>query len=55
MNRKNELEPYLFECRVNSEVVISCIDYFCSKLEKKTVLVMDNASIHTSNTVKNKQ
>ncbi|MBC6481291.1 MAG: IS630 family transposase [Hormoscilla sp. GM7CHS1pb] len=55
LNRKNELDPYLFECQINSEVVISCIDDFCSTLKKKTVLVMDNASTHTSNAVKNKQ
>jgi len=30
-------------------------DDFCSQLEKKTVLVMDNASIPRSNAVKNKQ
>jgi len=55
LNRKNELEPYLFECQINSEVVISCIDDFCSTLKKKTVLGIDNASTHTSNAVKNKQ
>jgi len=55
LNRKNEIAPYLFECNINSEVIVSCIDDFCSTLEKKTVLVMDNASIHTSNAVNNKQ
>ena len=33
---------------MDSEVVIRCINDFCKDLDKKTVLVMDNASIHTS-------
>ena len=37
---------------INSETVISSIDEFCSHIgNKKTVLVIDNARIHTSNAV----
>jgi transposase len=46
LTRQNELEAYTFECSINSDVVIACIDKFCEKLTKKTVLIMDNSSIH---------
>ncbi len=55
LNRKNDLDVYLFERSINSDVVIACIDKFCEKLKKKTVLVLDNSSIHTSNAFKDKQ
>jgi transposase len=46
LTRQNELEAYTFECSINSDVGIACIDKFCEKLTKKTVLIMDNSSIH---------
>ena len=55
LNIKNDLEVYLFECSINSDVVIACIDKFCETLEKATVLVIDNSSIHTSNALLGKQ
>lgn len=55
LNKKNDLEVYLFECSINSDVVIACLDKFCETLKKKTVLVIDNSSIHTSNALLNKQ
>ena len=48
LNRQNELVTYTFEGRIDSEVVMACIDDFCQDLHKKTVIVMDQASIHTS-------
>jgi len=48
MNRKNDLHTYMFEQSVHSGVVIACFDAFCQTLTKKTVVVLDNASIHTS-------
>jgi transposase len=45
-NRKNELESYIFEDSITSNVVVACIDDFCKKIQKETVLVMDRASIH---------
>ena len=47
LNRRQELEVFLFECSINSDVVIACIDRFSNRLEMETVLVIDNASIHT--------
>ena len=49
LTRKNELEAYTFDCSINSDVVIACIDDFCTKITKKTVLIMDNSSIHQNN------
>jgi murein DD-endopeptidase MepM/ murein hydrolase activator NlpD len=48
MNRQNDLHPFLFEGSIHTGVVIACFDTFCQTLTKKTVVVIDNASIHTS-------
>jgi hypothetical protein len=48
MNRKNDLHPFIFEQSVHTEVVIACFDEFSKTLKKKTVVVMDNASVHIS-------
>src|SRR5215831_6502521 len=47
MNRKNDLHPFIFEQSVHTGVVIACFEEF-SKTLKKTVVVIDNASVHTS-------
>jgi transposase len=49
LNRKNDLEVYVFEGSINSDVVIGCIDEFSKTLTQNTVLVIDNASVHRSN------
>jgi transposase len=54
LNQDNELFAYTFEGRITSEVVISCLDKFCISLKKKTVVVMDKASFHCSNKIKDK-
>ena len=48
MNRKNDLHPFLFEQSVDTSVVIACFEAFSKTLKKKTVVAMDNASVHTS-------
>src|SRR6266568_5182068 len=48
MNRKNDLHPFIFEQSVHTEVVIACFEEFSKTLKKNTVVVMDNASVHTS-------
>ena len=55
LNLNNELDSYIFECSINSEVVVACVDNFCSRIKRKTVLVMDQASIHLTNLLKDKQ
>ena len=48
MNSKNDLHPYMFEQSINTSVVIACLNDFCKTIKKKTIVVMDNSSIHTS-------
>src|SRR6266536_4021787 len=48
MNRKNDLHPYMFEQSINTSVVVACLYDFCTNITKKTIVVMDNSSIHTS-------
>src|SRR5215475_12310774 len=48
MNRKNELHPYLFDQSINTSVVVACLNDFCKNIKKRTVVVMDNSSIHRS-------
>ena len=55
LTRDNQLEVYTFNCSINSDVVIACLDKFCEKITKKTVLVMDNSSIHQNNFLWNKE
>lgn len=55
LTRQNQLEVYTFQCSINSDVVIACIDKFCEKITKKTVLIMDNSSIHQNNNFWNKE
>jgi transposase len=48
MNRHNDLHPFMFEESIHTGVGIACFDAFCHTITKKTVVVIDNASIHTS-------
>ncbi len=48
LNRHNDLHPFMFEDSIHTGVVITCFDAFCHTITKKTVVVIDNASIHTS-------
>jgi len=48
MNRHNDLHAFMFEQSIHTEVVIACFDMFCQTITKKTVVVIDNASIHRS-------
>jgi len=55
LTRQNELEVHTFQCSINSDVVIACIDKFCERITKKTILVMDNSSIHQTSFLWNKE
>ena len=48
MNRNNDLHASMFEQSIHTGVVIACFDAFCQTITKKKVVIMDNASIHTS-------
>jgi transposase len=48
LNRHNDLHTYMFEQSIHTGVVVACFDAFCRTITKKTVVVVDNASIHRS-------
>ena len=48
MNRKNDLHAYMFEQSINTDVVIACVEAFCKTITRKTIVVLDNSSIHKS-------
>jgi transposase len=48
LSQHNELWTYWAEKTITAEVVIDCLNNFVSKSKKITLLVMDNASIHTA-------
>jgi transposase len=50
LSKDNNLQAYSCIGSVDSDVVIRCINDFCKDMDKKTVVVMDNAPIHTSET-----
>jgi transposase len=54
MNRKNHLETYASSQSINYDVVIACIDTFFSTVNKPTVIVVDQSSIHTSDAILDK-
>lgn len=51
MNRQNELFYETYVRNIDSEVVIKFLDKFSEQLSKPTVVVMDQASIHTSDKI----
>jgi transposase len=54
MNCDRELDAYIFEGKITSDVVISCLDKFAENLQIKTIVVMDKASFHTSKKIQQK-
>jgi transposase len=54
MTRSNRIETYVSQQSITSEVVIACIDTFFPQVNKRTVIVVDQASIHTSDALQDK-
>jgi len=54
LNRKNELDSEVYLGRMTSERLIGYLDKFSECLEKKTVGVMDQSPVYTSDAVMNK-
>ena len=48
MDEKNDLTPFVVEKPVDSCFSIACFDHFSKALSATTVVVIDNAPIHTS-------
>ena len=51
MSRNHKLYYEINSENINSEIVIKFLDKFSNNLSKKTVVIMDQASIHTSDAV----
>jgi transposase len=52
LRRDGDFVPFTSQEAVTSETVIACLDYFARRLPRKTVLVIDNAPVHTSGAIK---
>ncbi len=53
-NKQQDLHATTVQGYVDSEIVIACFDQFCDTINKKTVVIVDNASMHTSGKFKSK-
>lgn len=47
-NKDNHLESFCFEGTIDARVVVTCFDEFSKTIDKKTVVILDNASMHRS-------
>jgi transposase len=54
MTRFNQLYAYTSKQSITSEVVAACVDEFFPRVSKRTVIVVDQASIHTSAAIEDK-
>ena len=54
LNKDNDLESYIFENKITSEIVIKFLDNYANKINKRTVVVIDNAPIHRSKAFREK-
>lgn len=53
-NKQQDFHATIVQGYVDSEIVMACFDQFCDKIDKKTVVVVDNAPMHTSGKFKSK-
>ena len=54
LSLQQELVAYTTEGIVDSDFVIACFDEFSNDLARKTVVAMDNSSLHTSSAFESK-
>ncbi len=52
MNRKNELYYEIIEGSVKSQNIINFLDKFSEDLTQRTVVILDQASIYTSDAIR---
>jgi len=48
LHTNNDFTPFCTEGSVTTSIVIGCFDLFSEAITQKTVVIIDNASIHTS-------
>jgi len=49
-----DFHSFVFECSVNSDVVIACFDWLSDQISRETWIVIDNAPMHTSDAFEDK-
>jgi len=54
LSKGNDLQAYSSTDAINSDLIIAFIDDFAENITQKTVIVLDNAPIHHSETFKDK-
>ncbi len=47
-NKENTFHSFVFECSINSDVVIACFEYLSEHITQQSWVVLDNAPMHTS-------
>lgn len=55
LSRDNRLTSFVIQGAINSEMSVQIFDDFAGQLTKKTVVILDNASTHTSNLFKQRK
>lgn len=48
LSLSSQLTSYIADCTVDTDVVIACFDNFCETLKNLTIVIIDNASPHSS-------
>src|SRR5262249_52111569 len=52
LNLNGSFQSYVFDGAIDSAILIKCFDDYCQRMKIPDLMVMDNASIHTSAEVK---
>ena len=48
MDKDNNCIPFIFENSIDSDAAAACFSYLSENIDKKTVIILDNAPIHKS-------
>jgi hypothetical protein len=48
LSRDNDLHAYSVEGNIDTDIIIACMDEFAKTIAMKTLVILDNASIHRS-------
>jgi transposase len=48
LSKNNHLESFVFTGTITSDIVVECFNIFANSLQRTTIVVLDNAPIHTS-------
>jgi transposase len=48
LKRNNELVPYMVEGKIDTSVIVECVEHFSQQLAKRTYGFLDNAPVHRS-------